>query len=627
MTQPSKKSGAVEIASAWCVAALSIVLTACGGGGGSGAPPVPRALATTVSGPGSVALTSSANAVAPTSDVSVTIANAPATVFLNASLFTSNGIQSIENVTSTATSGNFRILLKPPNMLAPAVYSDTVTVRLCGDLACAQILATTSIPVSFTVTAPVGATAPSVTVLPPVVRVFDRLGVMPDESQARALLANAFTFANFAVPPVVRVEQIDAGTEATADYRSTDATHGGVMWTFRAPSLLASGEYVRSYDFRICLDANCVNEVPGGPYRFTARYTVAMAGTMEYSGGMTVSALPLQVVKLAASPNNSYMFAVVSGPDSLYAINTGVTSAFPLALPSGLRATDVSLSQGGVNFIVATDQPVVYLRSADPPFNGGGNELAMPGIVTSLAGVPCGSGSVCFAASGAGFFNIYNASTPRPNSVALPPGDSLTGLRWSGRSRLYANYHTTTPTRMCEYALDLDGVSGGNCGPASTASASVVGDLLYERGPGDFRNAADWSLAGRIESPPPFPPTRVIGAVTSAGPGWDNKVFAYVSYGTAGCLIETYDSTTHALVDRMRLPTINPVENDGSCRYNPDTLARFGTQGLAIATERVNDSVPAYLLVFQGGFINPLFTPFPPVPVGVPVIAGFQTTQ
>lgn len=627
MTHQSMKSRTGEFAATWCVAALSIALSACGGGGGSGASPVPRAAVTTVSGPGSVALASSTNAIAPTSDVTVMIANAPATVFLNASIFTSNGIQSIDSVTSTSTSGNFRILHKPPNTLAPAVYSDSVTVRLCGDAACAQILATTSIAVSFTVTAPAGATAPSVLVLPPGARVFDRLGVMPDESPTRVLLRNAFTFANFAVPPVVRVEQVDAGTEATAAYQSTDATHGSVMWTFRAPILLASGEYVRSYDFRICLDANCVNEIPGGPHRFTARYNVAMAGTMEYSGGLTVSALPLQVVKIAASLNNAHMFAVVSGPDSLYAINTSLVGAFPLALPSGLRATDVSLSQGGVNILVATDQPVVYLRSAEPPFNGGGNELAMPGIVTSLAGVPCGSGSVCFAASGAGFFNIYNASTPRPNSVALPLGDSLTGLRWPGGSRLYANYHATTSTRMCEYAFDLDGVSGGTCGPASTASASVVGDLLYERGPGDFRNAADWSLAGRIESPPPFPPTRVVGAVTSAGPGWDNKVFAYVSYGTAGCLIETYDSMTHALVDRMRLPTINPIEDDGSCRYNPDTLVRYGTQGLAIATERVNDSVPAYLLVFQGGFINPLFVPLPPLPAGVPVIAGFQTSQ
>lgn len=214
----------------WAPAALFATLSfaGCGGGGGGGGGSSMPSITTS---PSPVTATASVTAAA--------FANAPSTVYFMASDFSTSGINSVSAPVYNSTQGSFIVTFKSPSGLKPATYTDTDTLLLCSDPQCHSVLAKDPLTISYTVTATTGGSAPHVT-LDSTTLTYQALSI---DQYAVAVTSDptAFTFANFPGSPYV---QLSAPTTAGIDnmnFVMTDATHGGIAFTFRTPTLLAPG--------------------------------------------------------------------------------------------------------------------------------------------------------------------------------------------------------------------------------------------------------------------------------------------------------------------------------------------------------------------------------------------------
>lgn len=73
---------------------------------------------------------------------------------------------------------------------------------------------------------------------------------------------NAFTFVNLSSQSaVVKVGAPATGGIEEVSYTPSDATHGGLTFTFAAPSDVGVGQHVTMVEAQVCLDTGCANQV------------------------------------------------------------------------------------------------------------------------------------------------------------------------------------------------------------------------------------------------------------------------------------------------------------------------------------------------------------------------------
>lgn len=122
-----------------------------GGGGGGGGTTVVASLSVS---PDNVAVSVASNTAAPTALIQATITSTATASFYIGVQSTNNGIASLDGAQS-GNDYNITLTFMDPATLGPGSYSDTVTVTVCYDQACARQITNSPqvIPVTYTVTA------------------------------------------------------------------------------------------------------------------------------------------------------------------------------------------------------------------------------------------------------------------------------------------------------------------------------------------------------------------------------------------------------------------------------------------------------------------------------------------
>jgi hypothetical protein len=572
---------------------LATALAACGGGGGGGGNP-PPAPVIDMTVPASASATSSTNAAAPSAQVAVTFANAPTTFFLNVATYTTVGIDSVGSVGYGPTNGTFRIYFKAPAGLAPGTYNDTVTVRMCGEPACALPLVTRALAVTYTVTTPSGGTLPTVTLATPN---YTHEAVAVDRGAAVVTLANAITFANFVGTPTVRVEPV--GTPpVVAQFTQSSATQGTVTLTFRAPTLMAPGTTTSQINFRVCLDTNCTNPVVPATYTLNVTYTIGTSASVAGLPGTTLRAFTINGLRnIDGNPASEFVYGNTGGATpAVLEIDTTDGSTDTFALPAGRSANEVSLTNDAQYLYAATSNVEVQrFTTADRALSATIVTTA-PQSLSTIAALP--GSPLSFAVSGSGYLAIFDGTTRRTNMPSLSNLDTMGGLQWASPTSLFVTEDVLgAPARLCRYTVDATGVATSHpCGGTLSGFASVGGSLVYERGsPGIVRDPTNWSQVGTLTVP-----NGTVGQVLLNASG--TRLYAYVGFDTNGCSLYSFDAVTRAPIASVRLPTVNPIEDDGSCRYG-GRLVRYGADGLALPSQSINQDTA--LVLIDGPFVTP----------------------
>jgi len=550
-------------------------LSGCGGGSSSPAP-------TITASPASVTVSASVVGSAPTAAVSVSFANAPSGVFFSASDFTTSGIAGISTPTYTATQGSFTITFHTPDTLKPATYTDTVTLLLCSDAQCKVVLKSSPLPVSYTVTAATGPSAPQValdsTTLTYSALYMDQWAgtVTPDPS--------AFTFTNFPAAPVVQVSAPTTGVVSSATFVMTDATHGGLALVLQPASGLAQGTYSTVINVTVCLDQACVNPV-GSPFAVTLQYVVTNRFTVAGANGYTIAAYPLMTTAFAANSQQNLIYALVgegSNTASVQEIDatTGLSALAPLPVTSWART--LALSDDGQYLYTNGESSVEQIQASTLTVS---LTIPTPTGPSAIAVEPGQSQTIAVATENV--LQIYDSAVARPNSA----GGGVFALTWTGTPAVLAGLFATT-TNFCAFPVNASGVSEPvlPCvGPHDQYSLIFANGFGYADG-GTVVNQTTMTLVTTLSAPN----ATITVVVPDATLG---KAFATTSLmGSGGCYIESFNLTSNAPIASAWLPTLS---GGGSCTYGSyRAIARWGANGLAVSTG-------TDLIAISGAFVGP----------------------
>jgi hypothetical protein len=573
----------------------SILLTACGGGGGSGSAPAPTTAAPITAAP-TIAVSQSPVAVsavvtdaAPTANVSLTFGNAPSGVFLSVNDSTTTGISSIGTPTYDSTTGSFTIAFKSPGDLKPAVYSDTVTLLLCSDPQCKVVLASNPLQVTYTVKAATGSSAPSVA-LDSTTQTYSALYVQ-NVPVRMSLDPNAFSFANFTGTPYVQVSVPTTSVIVAPQFAMSDATHGGIIFTFAPPNTLAQNSYSTPVTVTVCIDPNCVNPVAGGSFTLTVNYVVTNKITGDGANGYTMAAFPLAASLIASNPQLNSILAVVAPTapapaNSVQKIDpaTGTSSPTPLTLAdSGNSAIALSddgqyLYVNGANSIQQIQTSTLTAGLTIPIANGTNSPIAVqPGHSQTIA-------------AGHTTLQIFDGTVARPN--VLSNGYLYQSLAWTSNPAVLAvELAGNTIDTECSLPVDPNGVTATvNCQSVlfappggRTAPFTFAGGFGYGSG-GAVLRESDWTYVASLS-----PAGETLGGVI---PDLQmGKAFALME--TTGvvpgvCSVQSFALASNAAVANIQLPA-------GVCVKQ---LVRWGTNGLALSSG-------TDLLVISGAFVGP----------------------
>jgi hypothetical protein len=553
--------------------------------------------------PSPLALTVTVNTSGlPSAQVAVTFANVPNPFYFSASDFTTHGIVSVDAPVYNATQGTFTVHFQTPSSLKPAVYTDTVTLLLCSDPQCKVVIANQPLTVNYTVTAAMGASAPRVTLdsttLGYQVLYIEQypVTVTPDPT--------AFTFSNFAVTPFVKLSAPTTGGIDTLAFSMTDATHGGITFTFANPSTLAHNTYTTPVNVTVCLDPNCVNPVAGGSFALTVQYVIGSTVTIGGANGYTMSVFPVPAVALAGNAAQSLIYASITSSAS-----SNASTIEALDPSSGTGTFSSALLGGRTVLALSDDGQYLYVPS------GSGVEQVLTSTLTPDLSIAVTAGSEVaaiavapgkpqtIAVGGYGFLQVFDGAIARPNSLLLGPTTGVFSLQWgSTDSDLYGGYGGGGgPISECNFAVDAGGVSGpGTCIHADLDALNFANGEGYAFG-GAIYDPTNWTVVGQLSDPH----STVNSVLPDATVG---KAFTFaVPTNGVGCEIETFDLATLAPIAIARLPTVNWFAVNGQCSYasvySNNNVVRWGANGIALAT---GTSGPlGYVITISGPFVGP----------------------
>jgi hypothetical protein len=575
-------------------ATTTYTLTCTGSGGTAAASATVTLTGPSISvSPSPVNVTAAVNASAPTAKVSVTFTGAPATVYFMVSDFTAKGISSVSTPVYTATSGSFTVSFKSPSGLKPATYTDTDTLLLCSDPQCQTVLAKFPLTVKYTVTA--ASSAPQVT-LDSTSLTYQALAI-DNSIITTAPDPSAFTFTNFNFPPIVHLSAPTTGGINGLVFTMSDATHGGITFTFRPPAQLGAGTYNTSIDVTVCLDSTCVNPVAGGNFTLTLHYVIGNTATVGGVNGYTITLFPLSATGIAGTSAQNLIYISIpsqatSNPSTIEALN-------PLTGAATFSAQPI----GGPSLTISDDGKYLYVRSVSGVEQVLASNLtaslAIPvtaPAVFSIAVEPGNSQTIAIGgalANGSAFIQIFDGAVARPNEYIDGAYQYFDFLVWGNSSVLYGSYYPymlAGPWGECSFPVDANGVYAlTSCGGDTEGGNgyNFANSLAY--GDGQILDpATHWTLVSRL-SEPNLTFSGVVLPDTTLG-----KIFAFATNSTiaTGCSIQSFNLTSLTPIANIHFPS----DSAGNCLAS--NLLRWGPNGLA-ALAGVG------VIVIRGAFVGP----------------------
>lgn len=250
--------------------ATFVVLAACGGGGDSS--PDTRISADR----SSITVTSAPVESGPTEIVRLQIANLPGDGLYGGADTTRNGVMDVQIYDTGETTAELAVRFRPGVELAEGTYTDTVTVDVCHDDACARPVAGSPLRITTRYTIAANST----------VRI-DRndLSASATTVDAVAPVASVMLTTGGASPAsALHVEVTTAPGPTyftTATKPGADPTTVRLDFQFTAPSTLPAGRFEQTATLRVCYDRACRREVTGSPQQVLVQYTVRQGAPIE----------------------------------------------------------------------------------------------------------------------------------------------------------------------------------------------------------------------------------------------------------------------------------------------------------------------------------------------------------
>jgi hypothetical protein len=416
----------------------------------------------------------------------------------------------------------------------------------------------------------------------------------------------AFTFSNFSSGPVVRVSAPATGGIQSVSYTPGAAGHGGLTFTFAAPSDVGAGEHQSVVQVQVCLDTNCMSQVAAFTVTVTYDVTASVSATGTSGYSMTALAVPLTHT-LAGNPGQANLFLGIAANAATHA--GGVAVLDPV---SGLAT--YSAQPYGDNVVLAGDGSTIYawpttVCSNVPPCSTtitplssalapGAFTLTVGGSVSSLAVAPAAPQTIAVAYYGGSYAQVFDGNVGRPQMLT-----SVTGqypiVQWLSSESLYVlNMFVSTGSvfEPCSNAVAASGIAApGQC--ATTEYMTPMGfnfaaGLGYGQS-GAVVNPATWATVATLSLP--------TEGTIEASPLPDaalNRLFVIEQTSTGtGCLLQSFTLSTLQPIASLDLP----ADANGHCLDAGAGLVRFGANGLAFNAAGASPAIVTISGAFVGG--------------------------
>jgi hypothetical protein len=479
----------------------------------------------------------------------------------------------------------------PPYILAPGVYTDTVTVKACIDAACSAAIAGSpaNIQVTYTVSRPQGAAEPTLTLA------------------GNSVAANAL-FTDVAAPPPASIALSSNVPPGLLTNVSTTYTGGGVTNAyfdgtaihidFPYPNGAIPGTYTSVITVDACLDGNCLNRLKNAPQTINVTYVIG--NTIGGASGYTIDYVPLKANDIVWSASRQRLLASVAStsplnPDSIAVIdpiNHLVESAISAAgnNPGVMELSDdgAFLYTGFLSDRLITRRTVADLV-VDQTITLGISPFGIDYRANDIKAAP-GSPHTIAVALGptSDGIMVFDDATPRqnPNPGFIEPAYSHV-IEWFGSaSTLLGGDTESTGSTLTTMHVDATGAH-----VTGTMNGLAYGRLHYDNGTLYMDNgrivdpvASTSTLA--FETPPAFFGDGLV--VDHAL----NKAFLMSSIQSAQ--IWSFNLTTHNPIASIDVPgfQFNQVN------VNKVRLIRWGPDGLAVV------SADAKVILIRGPFVT-----------------------
>jgi hypothetical protein len=326
------------------------LLPSCGGGGGGdgggGTDPVPRL---TLSGV-NVTAQATPGELAPSDAVTLNVSDPPAAGLYLEAGYSTSGLERIEFIATSETSGEIQLFFRGPGSLNNGTYQDSIEVKVCTDQACRDQISGSprTIAVSYEITGD-GLTAGSFSTM--------ELAVAADQrDDENPVASTTLTLSNLPPSGITLRRTENAVSIQSVNSIGIDLVRQFDVW-FTPPNKLAAREHVEGFTLEFCYDESCVRQVRGSPFNFTTRYNVTVGLEPGYStlGILQRAALAHDVVDAEYSKALGAIVMVGAVPENalyLYDVTNGVESKQPLDKPP----TAVSVSADGLTAAVGHDR-------------------------------------------------------------------------------------------------------------------------------------------------------------------------------------------------------------------------------------------------------------------------------
>jgi hypothetical protein len=338
------------------LAALAL-LAGCGGGGGGDRGPTGSFSIS----PTSLSASALTNEGPPTATANITLQiSGTEDVYVSGSN-SSVGINTVDVVANTATTGTLYVYFKQPGAVGPGTYSDTVTINLCFDEQCRRPLSGGPVTVrtTYTVTGAPRASLP-----------------VANASFTASTADNAGPSYTLPIqleyPPSTGV-YVRANGTTSGGIESVTAPSGAtnspqVSIVFRAPRTVGAGTYTDNVQISVCADSACTQPISGSPLMFSTTYTISTPPLATTSR----RTLAHNVVDAEYSRALDALVMVATYPsNALYYLDLATGTEYSLPLPKA--PTSLAIGPNGREAAVGHDALISYvadlaaLSQAAPP--------------------------------------------------------------------------------------------------------------------------------------------------------------------------------------------------------------------------------------------------------------------
>jgi hypothetical protein len=382
-----------------------------------------------------------------------------------------------------------------------------------------------------------------------------------------------------------------------------DTQSNGLQVTFKNATTAGLGVHHDTIALSACLDAGCVNPLPGSPYNIPVDYTVTNTYTVAGANGYTWNPAYATTERLAWNPVSQRLIALSSyltPAASLLSIDP-VTRTVDWTYGLGAYAMAIAISNDGLYAYVATHRPpltsIDKIRLSDRAIVSsvalGDNQTVdelktAPGLVDIVAATT----HVNYTDNQVRLLNM-SGSGAITDAFNPGPGSTVMGLAWDGAASMLYAYDSYGKVL---YAFHRNGALLGSPDvlPADLSGAQRVGSRI-EYAPGlliESHGGVFDLTAQRV--------TSIIALPMGFGSALNNPDSSSVAVDAANHrLYFRYTAGGSATISAFDLSNLSMTGTMSVNSWGWDPLVRWGHDGLAYATGG------GYVGILTGPFVVP----------------------